>query len=288
MHKSGMEPEYMSGAGNIFTVLDNRLHRKTIDELSILTPSLCIVDNLPRMEGLMSIDIRPDADFHVEFFNPDGSHGAMCGNGGRCAVLFALTHFFPDAPEQGSLEFTMAGKRYSAEYAEHGKIVRLYFDPPQAVRFRQLMHVHQREIEYTYLNTGSDHCMVYFHDLMPDASVMDFRAFDLAAFAPALRYHSHFGKAGANVNLFMINPENDILELRTWERGVEAETGACGTGAIASAFAAVMMGYAEIPVQINPPSAQSLYVGFRMNEEFIDKVWLQGPAEFLPHARSTE
>ncbi|MGA1414815.1 MAG: hypothetical protein ACO323_07205, partial [Candidatus Kapaibacteriota bacterium] len=120
-----IEYTFMHGAGNIFCVIDNRKLNLSIQELKKF-----IVQDIPinwLVDGLIAIRESDEYDFEVDFLNPDGSHGAMCGNGARCAVTYYLKEILNLRPDIGDVEFMMAGKVYQADYILFGYIVKLYF-----------------------------------------------------------------------------------------------------------------------------------------------------------------
>lgn len=269
----------MSGAGNLFTVIDGRDLDIPISKWKQLTPTLC--NGTIQTEGLIilnSNDIltknnKPVLKFTSEFFNPDGSHGAMCGNGGRCAVRFALDslHDSKSSESISAISFTMAGTTYQAEI--HGEEIRVYF--PMPLEFRENLQVSDSTITLfgDFVDVGSQHFVVNYSQLKSD---IPFREFDISTFAPPFRFHSIFGTRGANVNLFEII--DNTINLRTFERGVEAETGACGTGAISTAISAITHKLVKSPITVVPPSRIPLIVGYEPERSIV---WLQGPAEFI-------
>ena len=277
----------MSGAGNRFTVFDNRAAQIPAGILADAAPALCrapFADGL-RTEGLITLEAADgDGIFAAEFFNPDGSHGAMCGNGGRCAVNFARSSAAIVAEHH--IGFTMAGAEYTARLTPNGVEVR--FLPAREIIENVEITAHGALISATYINVGSDHAVVFYDDLrlifpaLPD----DLRRFDLAGFAPAIRRHERFAPRGVNVNVAQINPENwNSLLLRTFERGVEAETGACGTGALSSAIAAVLRGIIRPPVTVIPSSGRVLTVGME-DDSPRGELTLEGDAEMHDAVRA--
>ncbi len=270
---------YMSGAGNLFTVIDGRDLEVTIAQWQNLTPTLC--NGTIQTEGLIVLNTNETLtknnktilNFTSEFFNPDGSHGAMCGNGGRCAVRFALNTLNDKILSNSisAISFTMAGTTYKAEIS--GAEIRVYF--PMPLEFRENLEISDSIITVhgDFVDVGSQHFVVNYSQLQ---SATPFREFNIETFAPHFRFHTIFDPLGANINLYEIN-ENKI-ELRTYERGVEAETGACGTGAISTAISAITHKLVKSPVTIIPPSGIPLTVGYEPEHSVV---WLQGAAEFI-------
>jgi diaminopimelate epimerase len=270
--------KYMSGAGNVFTVIDGRHYSYTVEDWQKITPKLCGSDF--RTEGLIVLTqstiseelTHPLLNFDAEFFNPDGSYGAMCGNGGRCAVRFALHTIDSETAQNISeIHFTMAGATYQAEQV--GNDIRVYFPMPLEYRKNITVNYLNTTISGDYADVGSQHFVINYEQLHSDVL---FQEFDISTFAPPLRFHKDFAPLGVNINIFAV--ENDKLHLRTYERGVEAETGACGTGAISTAISMINHAIAHSPITLIPTSNIPLTVGYEPENSVM---WLQGAAEFI-------
>ncbi len=263
---------YMSGAGNLFSVLDGRKLTVSNEEWMGYAPILCGQDGTHfRTEGLIILNEGAEIlDFEAEFFNPDGSHGAMCGNGGRCAVQFAKQILGLNRVKNFS--FTMAGALYFAEM--HGNNVRVHFPQPMEIQRELRLESGEMTITCDYVDVGSQHIVIDYAQLSPDAD--SFKTFDIERFAPPLRNHPKLAPRGANVNVYSLQNDKSI-HLRTFERGVEAETGACGTGAISTALSLILAEKAVSPVTLVPTSGTPISVGW--TEPTI--LWLEGPAEFI-------
>ena len=265
----------MSGAGNIFTVIDNRLYRLTVDDGRRLAPLLCSADVAGRVtEGLMLISpsVQPGIDFHMDFFNPDGSYGAMCGNGGRCAVHFALEAGMVQSHGQLPTTFTVLDTVYKAH--PEGASIRLEFPPAREVRIPCSIVLDGVSVPGAYVNVGSDHFVVDFADIVR-LTGGDFHSFDINLWGARIRHHKDFAPQGVNANFYSLQPDSSA-RLRTFERGVEAETGACGTGAIATALAIARCHGIAPPLRIIPTSGDMLIVDILQSH-----LSLQGPAVIL-------
>ena len=201
------------GAGNDFLMADNREGRFVLDAETVR--SLCDRHYGIGADGMILLGTAPGYDFSMDFFNPDGSTGMMCGNGGRCAVAFAadlgLTGFdfiAPDGPHKGEV-LSSEGRT---------RTVRL-----------EMKDVEGYEImgDKVFMDTGTRHLVVPVHGI---------GELDVYNEGRKLRYDSRFAPTGTNVDF--IEWEGDILHVRTYEKGVEGETLACGTGIVASALGA--------------------------------------------------
>ena len=278
-----LDVSLMSGAGNTFVVMDNRKHKISVAEGCELAQTLCAPsEHLPRTEGMMLIDDAPAGSglhFIMQFFNPDGSHGAMCGNGGRCAVHFAERHGFFHSAQTPEIWFTALETKYKAEINRMSSTVRLFFPEPEEINFpMQLTLEGGMRLTAGFVNVGSDHAVVWF----PEAGGLvqaGFNGFDINKWGAVVRHNKAFPN-GANANFYTIIGEQTI-RLRTFERGVEAETGACGTGAISTAIIAHLRHEMMPPIHIFPPSGSELIVNFFLNHGGLDEISLEGGAQVL-------
>lgn len=281
----------MSGAGNLFSVLDNRHLNLSLHDGRELAPALCKPMNRPASEGLMLIDapeiqdhenaapLEP-LDFRMTFFNPDGSHGAMCGNGGRCAVKFARARGFFAPPRGRRICFTALDTLYTAEFADdEEQTVRLFFPPPRHVDFPVHLPITETvALTVGVTDVGSDHAVVWFDELGRQIH-QGFQEFSTSEWGPLVRRHAQFPH-GANANFYTIAGVQ-TLHLRTFERGVEAETGACGTGAISTALIAHLRHEIQPPITVIPTSGSPLTIGFHPGTDAIQEISLTGSAEIL-------
>lgn len=265
---------YMSGAGNLFSVIDNRNYNLSKYLLQKLAPKFCSA-RIPT-EGLLAINKSDSVDFDADFYNPDGSSGVMCGNGGRCSVVFAGKYNFIDNLNKNFIEFSMAGEIYKAKL--ENDVVSLYMPPP--IEISQNIKIDEDFFSgFTdYINVNSDHIVFNYANLNKTESFFDF---DLVEFAKPLRNLEILFPRGVNVNVYHIDNQNKI-HLRTFERGVEAETGACGTGATSTAISLAITGIKEFPIEIIPKSKKNLIIDcVGLFPSKIENMILQGTAEII-------
>jgi diaminopimelate epimerase len=268
---------YMSGAGNTFTVVDNREYQYPADYWSALAYLLCSSNSYNKFatEGLLVINESEKHDFEVFFFNPDGSQGMMCGNGGRCAVFFAGHENFISSNKK-NVQFKMAGNIYKADFA--GDNIRVYFPAPVSLTENVKIKLPDTSYSGTLINVNSDHYCIDYDTIKDVLQVQNFRDFCIDKLAPGIRFHNYFQPRGVNVNIYKIDNRN-LIQLRTYERGVEAETGACGTGALSTAISAYKKQLIDLPVEIIPPSLSPLKVEFEFENNEIIELILEGKAE---------
>lgn len=266
----------MSGAGNTFIVLEERCLPESSD-LAALVPNFCDDHHEHGgADGVIAIGASGDgADFAMRYFNRDGSTGMMCGNGGRCAVRFAYDHEYVRNPT--SIAFTNAGVRYRAAMTERG--VRVWFPDPRSITIGIPFDLDGDEYRCHYADVGTPH-VIMIVDESGDPSLKSVDDVDIVTMGPQLRHHRRFAPDGANAN-FVELASGSAIRLRTYERGVEAETGACGTGAIASALiAAIARGIAP-PIDVTTTSGDVLRVDFRLDGAYATGISLEGGADVV-------
>ena len=235
------------GAGNDFLIADNRdghilekdgILKVACDGVAVWTRS--IADLCDRRygigaDGLMLLENSEEYDFRMVYYNSDGSGGMMCGNGGRCIVAFAADMGVKPSGENGTFVFDAADGLHTAQVTSEEcgvKIVRLKMkDVSEAVEYDGLSGVACAS-EGWFLDTGTRHYV---------RQVADLENYDIVAEGREIRYGAEELKPiGSNVNF--IEPSDGVLNVRTYEKGVEDETFACGTGIVASAIAAYLRG----------------------------------------------
>lgn len=255
---------HMSGAGNTFLVADGRT-----DPHPNLSPDdvLNVIANHPRADGaeIEGVLVLRSSDLHffaADYYNPDGSHGMMCGNGSRCIVRFAVDNGVDAA---STITFTLNGAPYSADVLGDD-LIRIHFSAPNDVRTFARGELSGVDQAVTYVDVNSDHVVI---DGPRDAS---------RPIVQALRYHAAFPR-GVNVNMVELRRDGTAA-ISTFERGVEAITGACGTGALSAAVALWMQRRAGDSVHFMPPSGRPLMVHIEHTGTTITGLTLEGDARY--------
>ncbi len=273
-----VDVQIMSGAGNIFSVIDNRKYKFNDKFLQRLAPKVCSKSfSKGRTEGLLVVDYPQNlnSDLLVKFFNPDGTTGMMCGNGGRCAVGFALHRGLISNDKQNFiLEFS--NTFYSAIFINNQ--ISLGFPPPNSIQKNVKIEVEGKIIEGSYVDVGSPHFVINILSNELTNSVQ-IKSFDILGLGKKIRYHSYFEPVGTNVDFYI--PMEGKIYLRTYERGVENETGACGTGAVSTAIIAYLRNETGLPVQLVTSSEHILVVDLIGEAPNFSKLVLTGETEFL-------
>lgn len=259
----------MSGTGNDFILIDHRAPFLSRDEMPAFARAVCERRVSVGADGLIFIENSETADFRWQFLNGDGSWAEMCGNGARCAARFAFA--LGIAPARMRFE-TVAGL---IEAEVMGQSVKLRMTAPNGLRLHEKLMVNGKEQVVHSLNTGVPHAVLFMEDVR-QAPVMER--------GRAIRFHERFQPAGTNVNFVQQQPGNGLI-VRTYERGVEGETLACGTGAVSSAIIAGLLGQVHPPVTVTTSGGEQLIIHYALSGQEISEVFLEGPANFIYEGR---
>lgn len=242
------------GAGNDFIIIDNR-EGKFNPSNEILINRLCDRRFGIGADGLILISGSSSADFEMRYYNSDGKLGSMCGNGGRCTAHFAKKWKIAGSKQK----FTAFDGIHMAEVDN------------DTVRLQMADINEYKIIDGSYfINTGSPHYVVFTTEI---------DQINVNEEGKRLRWSPKFSPGGTNVNFVEVN--KDGLYLRTFERGVEEETLACGTGVTASAIASVLKGHFDTGSVNVKARGGNLKVEFTVNDGKVKNVWLTGPATFV-------
>ncbi len=254
----------MHGSGNDFIVIDNRAGTFPAAHRGELVARLCRRGAGVGADGLILIEEDSYSDFLWHFYNSDGSEAEMCGNGARCVARFAFMKRIAGA----DMTFmTPAGPVHARVERDR---VRLEMTRPSVVRPLQEIECGGRREKVACINTGVPHAIVMVEE-------EGFEELDIETRGREIRYHAAFSPAGTNADFVKILDKHR-LAVRTYERGVEAETLGCGTGAVAACLVAAESGLVESPVAVETRSGELLEVSFCRNGRGWREVFLEGGA----------
>jgi diaminopimelate epimerase len=271
-HGRSIEFMKMSGAGNDFVVLDNR-NDMIVDPYSFAR-HVCDRRKGIGADGLLLLEASSKADFLMRYYNSDGSYGGMCGNGGRCISRYAFIKQIVDRPE---IRFEALEHIYSASILNDG--VKLKMKDPTDFQIGQMLTLPRTRILYHFVNSGSPHCVVFLDENNQLGSTLD--EIDVYGIGREIRGHEHFSPEGTNVNFVEKKGISEFF-VRTYERGVEAETLACGTGSVAVALISNHVKKSASPVTLHVRSGELLAVGFdRTSDGHYRDVSLSGSAHIV-------
>ncbi|MFH1783182.1 MAG: diaminopimelate epimerase [Candidatus Omnitrophota bacterium] len=216
----------MVGAGNDFIVIDNRSKKASIKKsiLSSFAKSVCERKTSIGADGILVLEASKRSDFKMRIFNADGTEAEMCGNGLRCAAKYVYNNA---KSAKKTLKVEAIAGLYVAEITSKDN-VKIKMEDPKDKRLGLQLKINTRAIRVSYINTGVPHTVIFVHGLDD---------IDIDPIGRTIRYHDQFKPRGTNVDFVEIKDEKNI-RMRTYERGVEGETLACGTGAVASAVIA--------------------------------------------------
>ena len=246
----------MVASGNDFVVTENN----TLSAKSVCDRKFGI-----GADGLLVLGKSRVADIRMRIFNADGSEAEMCGNGARCAAFYA-------ASQRGDAKKISIETKAGIINAEVNKdIVKIKMTEPKGLNLDISIKVNDRDLRANFINTGVPHTVIF---------VSGIDRIDVDSIGRAIRYHKRFSPAGTNVNFVEVLGK-DAIRIRTYERGVEGETLACGTGSTAAALIFAFKNNVENLVKVRTESKEVLKVYFNQEKNKFKDVWLEGKAKIV-------
>lgn len=250
--------------GNDFIIVDNRLSAVGY-RLPELASRLCSRKYSIGADGLLVIEGSKRSDFKMRIFNPDGSEAEMCGNGSRCVALYAVSKKI--ARPEMTIE-TIAG---ILNAAVKGDLVKVRLTEPKNIKWNFCLTIEKCPYKLSFIDTGVPH-VVHFAD--------ELDKIDVKNLGSHIRNHGEFSPDGTNADFVKIIDKKNI-SIRTYERGVEDETLACGTGAVASAIIAAETEKMGSPITVETRSGERLKVYFDIVDGNFKNVYLEGKAKLV-------
>lgn len=256
----------MNGAGNDFIVIDNRDLSIKLSKGEI--EALCDRHRGIGADGLLAVEPAENgADYKFRYYNADGGEAEMCGNGARCFGRFTA-HIGDEV--QNSVSFETIAGMLTAEMI--GEDVRIAMSDPFDLDLNTNCEIESLGAAIHFINTGVPHAVAFVDDL---------ENLDVVKHGATIRYHERFSPKGTNANFAKVLAP-DHIAIRTYERGVEDETLACGTGMCAAALIHSLLTDAPSPVKVDVAGGDTLEIGFeRTGESSFRNVTLSGPADFV-------
>lgn len=246
----------MVAAGNDFIVIEDKLS----GNLSALAKRLCDRKFGIGADGLLLLQKRAKSCLTMRIFNADGSEAEMCGNGARCAALFC---------GKKKIKFQTISGEVNAEVS--GRLVKIQITDLKHIKLDIPLKVCGRQIKVNFINTGVPHVVVFVNGI---------DNINVNHIGSAIRNHVEFAPRGTNVNFVEVK-EPYLIRIRTYERGVEGETLACGTGSIAAALIFALKNNLNGLVKVQAQSGEILKVYFQRDNCKFSNVWLEGSAKIV-------
>jgi diaminopimelate epimerase len=255
----------MSGSGNDFILIDNRAGVLIESQLAALITGICRRGLSVGADGVILIETSVAADFRWRFFNSDASPAAMCGNGARCAARFAFLQGIC-----GRLVRFETGNGLVEALVE-GMRVKVKMTPPKDLALDLPIELSSGPSSVSFVDTGVPHAVVIAQELGD---------VDVAQMGREIRFHPRFAPHGVNADFICLEAAGGIA-IRTYERGVEGETLACGTGAVAGAVVAACKFGLTSPMCVRTAGGECLTVSFEKSDGRFYDVYQEGEARLI-------
>ncbi len=266
--KKSIQFTKMAGAGNDFIVVDAK---KGLNYKRIAVKA-CERTNGIGADGLLVFDKSKKADFKMRIINADGSEAEMCGNGARCMAAYIVNN-----KKTKKKSFTMETLAGILEAQASGEIATVKLSEPQGYKPAITLTVNKRKINVSFIDTGVPHTIIYVDNI---------ENINVKKIGNIVRFHKKFQPKGTNVN-FVEQVGKSLVHARTYERGVEDETKACGTGSVASAVITYLKSNPDIKnkknasMKVKTKSGELLVVTFDVSQGVPTNVRLKGSAKFI-------
>jgi len=278
MNKTKIPFMKMTGSGNDFILIDNRQMLIPPEKAAEFARKACRPKLSLGADGLILIENDKEADFSWRFFNSDGSEAEMCGNGARCAARFAA---LKDIVKSSSMVFRTGAGLIKAEITGSTQ-VKVQIPKASEIKLHvsvsldgfdgaTSLETDQNRLVVHFSNTGVPHVVIFCK------SRDELDRMDVVKLGRFIRFHPQFSPRGTNVNFVWVASEKEVF-IRTYERGVEDETLACGTGSIAAAIISSALGRTHSPVAVNTKGGETLRVFFSKEADNFTEVFLEGQA----------
>jgi diaminopimelate epimerase len=268
----------MSGAGNDFIIINKDIYPE-LDFNNGSVKKLCDRRNGIGADGLITIaGSAGQHDFIMDYYNSDGSTGSLCGNGARCAVRYAG---YSGLTKDKFVRFLSNNIEYSGSILSEDLIL-VNFNPPSVMKLNLNIKTAGQSVKCSFIDTGSPHVVINIKDVLENPAdknsfYNDLDSFPVFNLGREIRYLDDFSPKGTNVNFIKVG--KNIIQIRTYERGVEDETLSCGTGSVAAALVANFLYDLNPPVSLLTRGEDYLTVDFKTVGNDISNLSLSGPAK---------
>jgi len=255
----------MVASGNDFVVIES--HKSKVASHKSLAKKICDRKYSVGADGILVLEKSRAADIKMRIFNPDGSEAQMCGNGARCIALWTKSK----VKSQKSKVLRIETKAGIVGAKVDGENVKIKLTNPVNLKFDIPVKVNKRNIKANFIDTGVPHAVIFVE------GINEIHVSDIGR---EVRYHRKFAPHGTNVDFTEVL-NKDSIAIRTYERGVEDETLACGTGSVASALIFALKTHAGNRINVHTKSREVLRVYFIYSGKKFNNVWLEGKARIV-------
>ena len=262
----------ITGAGNDFILIDKKLNAGSSIN-PVIIKSICDRRYGIGVDGILTISDSEDYDFEMDYFNSDGSNGMLCGNGARSIIRYAD---FSGRLKSAITKFIFHNEQFSGEVLNSNEI-KFNLNTPTKLKLNFEIEILNNKLNVSFIDTGAYHVVINIDEKGNDIGTID--SFPVEQYGREIRYSKYYQPLGTNVNFISIR--NEEINIRTFERGVEAETLACGTGSVASAMIRYLTGKVVPPVRLVTKSKEVLTVDFKYQNEKFSNISLTGPAKVV-------
>lgn len=269
----------MHGASNDFIFIDLKTN-PSFEATTEKVIKLCDRRNGIGADGVIVIEDDTDFDFKMIYYNADGSTGSLCANGARCSIKFAE---ITSRLKNGKAKFSANGFNYSGEVLDE-ELIKFNLNPPKKIKYNFKIKAFNQMMTANYADTGSPHVVVKISDILQNANdvnsgFVNILDLPVVSIGKEIRYNNDFKPDGTNVNF--INIVDEIIYIRTYERGVENETFACGTGSVAAALICYVTDNLKPPIKLKTFGGDLLIVNFEVENNKVNNLSLTGPAKVV-------
>ena len=271
------ELQKYTGAGNDFLIINNL--ENFIHNFENITKEFISLNGNSGFDGVIFVELSDIADFKMNYYNKDGTGNALCGNGLRATIKYLLDN---KLSSESLINLEAVNKIYQCKVLEDGTIS-VSFPKPAKVKLKFKLKVHFAEwwqlLTVSYFDVGSPHIVVFIEDI-ENPKLKHIEEVDIIKWGRNIRMHKDLMPDGANVNFIeILDPSAGELKIRSYERGVEGETLACGTGALSAAIASNVLKNVTKPVKLLTKSGEKLIVNFELSDNSIKALSLTGSAK---------
>ncbi len=269
----------LSGSGNDFILFDRKINPNlNLSEQKI--QSICNRRTGIGADGVLIIEENANCDYEINYFNADGSTGSLCANGARSSLFYANKFGWI---KTNDVKFMVNGSFYSGQIIDESS-VRFFLNSPKEYKPNFRIKAAGQLIKACFINTGSPHVVINIKDILvnsanPQMAYTNLDELNVFELGKEIRYHKDFFPAGTNVNFIQLL--DDRIKIRTYERGVEDETLACGTGSVACAIVSYLNKGIEPPVHLQTKGGDILTVNFIEKDNLFTELSISGSVQLV-------